>query len=214
MSSDPRQGIVELLPRLRRFAYALTSDPDKGDDLVQEGCLRAFARLDQWQPGTRLDSWMFRIIHNIWIDQKRALKVRGTQVNLDDAPELTGSDGRDETEHRLTLNRVLESMDRLPAEHRELIALISIEGVSYQEAAAILDIPLGTVTSRLVRARRALHAMAIEGVKGTRSSSPEGGSASNTRSSSPEGGSGSNTRSSSPEGGSGTKVEGENDAVR
>ena len=114
---------------------------------MQEGCLRAFARLDQWQPGTRLDSWMFRIIHNIWIDQKRALKVRGTTVNLDDAPELAGSDGRDETEHRLTLNRVLESMDRLPAEHRELIALVSIEGVSYQEAAAILDIPLGTVTS-------------------------------------------------------------------
>jgi RNA polymerase sigma-70 factor, ECF subfamily len=188
VSSDPRQGIVELLPRLRRFAYALTGDPDKGDDLVQEGCLRAFARLDQWQSGTRLDSWMFRIIHNIWIDQKRASKVRGTQINLDDAPELAGSDGRDDAERRLTLNRVLESMDRLPAEHRELIALISIEGVSYQEAAAILDIPLGTVTSRLVRARRALHAMAVEGTLNLRSGSPEGGGAS--------------------------KVEGENDAVR
>ncbi len=132
---------------------------------MQEGCLRAFARLDQWQPGTRLDSWMFRIIHNIWIDQKRALKVRGATVDLDDAPELMGMDGRDVVERRLTLNRVLDAMTKLPREHRELIALISIEGVSYQEAAEILDIPIGTVTSRLVRARRALHAIAIEGVQ-------------------------------------------------
>ena len=132
---------------------------------MQEGCLRAFARLDQWQPGTRLDSWMFRIIHNIWIDQKRASKVRGTVIDLDAAPELMGTDGRDVVERRMTLNRVLEAMDKLPQEHRELIALISIEGVSYQEAAAILEIPIGTVTSRLVRARRALYAIAVEGVQ-------------------------------------------------
>jgi RNA polymerase sigma-70 factor, ECF subfamily len=132
---------------------------------VQEGCLRAFARLDQWQPGTRLDSWMFRIIHNIWIDQKRASKVRGTVVDLDSAPELMGSDGREVVERRMTLNRVLDAMEKLPQEHRELIALISIEGVSYQEAAAILEIPIGTVTSRLVRARRALYAIAVEGVQ-------------------------------------------------
>ncbi len=132
---------------------------------MQEGCLRAFARLDQWQPGTRLDSWMFRIIHNIWIDQKRASKVRGTVIDLDSAPEIAGPDGRDVVERRMTLNRVLEAMDKLPQEHRELIALVSIEGVSYQEAAAILQIPIGTVTSRLVRARRALHAIAVEGVQ-------------------------------------------------
>ncbi len=132
---------------------------------MQEGCLRAFARLDQWQPGTRLDSWMFRIIHNIWIDQKRASKVRGTVIDLDAAPELMGLDGRDVVERRLTLNRVLDAMAKLPQEQRELIALISIEGVSYQEAAAILEIPIGTVTSRLVRARRALYAVAVEGVQ-------------------------------------------------
>ncbi len=132
---------------------------------MQEACLRAFARLDQWQPGTRLDSWMFRIIHNIWIDQKRASKVRGTVIDLDSAPEIAGPDGRDVVERRMTLNRVLEAMDKLPQEHRELIALVSIEGVSYQEAAAILQIPIGTVTSRLVRARRALHAIAVEGVQ-------------------------------------------------
>ena len=132
---------------------------------MQEGCVRAFARLDQWQPGTRLDSWMFKIIHNIWIDQKRALKVRGTVIDVDAAPELAGLDGRDVVEGRLTLKRVLEAMSKLPREHQELIVLISIEGVSYQEAAAILEIPLGTVTSRLVRARRALHAIAVEGIQ-------------------------------------------------
>jgi RNA polymerase sigma-70 factor (ECF subfamily) len=163
VTNDVRRGIVELLPRLRRFAYALAGDPEKGDDLVQEGCARAFARLDQWQPGTRLDSWMLRIIHNIWLDQKRAAKVRGVVVDLDAVPELKGPDGRDVVERRLTLKRVLDAIDKLPEEHRELIALICIEGVSYQEASAILEIPIGTVTSRLVRARRALHAVAVEG---------------------------------------------------
>jgi RNA polymerase sigma-70 factor (ECF subfamily) len=163
VTSDVRRGIVELLPRLRRFAYALAGDPDKGDDLVQEGCARAFARLDQWQPGTRLDSWMFRIIHNIWFDQKRAAKVRGVALDLDAAPELQGLDGRNVVEHWLTLRRVVDAMAKLPQEQRELIALVCIEGVSYQEASAVLEIPMGTVTSRLVRARRALHAIAIEG---------------------------------------------------
>jgi RNA polymerase sigma-70 factor (ECF subfamily) len=163
VTSDVRSGIVALLPRLRRFSYALTGDPEKGDDLVQEGCARAFARLDQWQPGTRLDSWMFRIIHNIWVDQKRASKVRGVAVDLDAVLELKGLDGRDVVERRLTLKRVLDAMAKMPQEHQELIALICIEGVSYQEASAILELPMGTVTSRLVRARRALYALAVEG---------------------------------------------------
>lgn len=165
VTNDVRRGIVELLPRLRRFSYALTGDPDKGDDLVQESCARAFARLDQWQPGTRLDSWMFKITHNIWLDQKRASKVRGVVINLDAAPDLAGVDGRHVVERRLTLNRVIEAMAKLPQEHQALIALICIEGASYQEAAAVLEIPMGTVMSRLARARRALYAMAIEGAK-------------------------------------------------
>src|SRR5215470_953738 len=163
VTSDARRGIVELLPRLRRFAYALAGDPDRGDDLVQEACTRAFARLDQWRPGTSLDSWMFKIIRNIWLDQKRAAKVRGVTLDLDAVPELQGQDGRDVVERRLTLTRVLDAMGKLPQEQRELIALICIEGVSYQEASAILENSYGTVTSRLVRARRVLHALAVEG---------------------------------------------------
>jgi RNA polymerase sigma-70 factor (ECF subfamily) len=165
MTIDVQRGIVELLPRLRRFSYALTSNPEEGDDLVQEGCARAFAKLDQWQPGTRLDSWMFRIIHNIWIDQKRSSRIRGFATGLDDIPEPGGVDGRQVMEGRLTLKRVLDAMQKMPQEHRELIALVCIEGVSYQEAASILGVPMGTITSRLVRARRALHATAVEGAK-------------------------------------------------
>lgn len=165
MTSDVRRGIIELLPRLRRFAYALTCDPDKGDDLVQEGCARAFARLGQWRPGTRLDSWMYKIIHNIWRDQMRASKVRGIAVDLESGPELAGEDGRDVTECRLTLARVLDALGTLPQEQQALIALVGFEGLSYQEAAAILGIPLGTATSRLIRGRQALYAKAVEGKK-------------------------------------------------
>jgi RNA polymerase sigma-70 factor (ECF subfamily) len=163
VTNDVGRRIVELLPRLRRFAYALTGDPDKGDDLVQEGCARAFAHLDQWRPGTRLDSWMYRIIHNIWRDQKRASKVRGVAIDLDSAPELAGEDGRDVMNGRLTLRQVLDGLASLPEEQRALITLISIEGLSYEDAAAVLGIPVGTATSRLVRGRRALYAIAIEG---------------------------------------------------
>lgn len=163
MTNEVGRRIVELLPRLRRFAYALSGDPDEGDDLVQEGCARAFANIDQWRLGTRLDSWMYKIIHNIWRDQKRASKVRGVAIDLDSAPELAGEDGRDIVNSRLTLRRVLDGLASLPEEQQALITLVSIEGHSYEDAAAILGIPVGTATSRLVRGRRALHAIAIEG---------------------------------------------------
>lgn len=164
MTNDVGRRIVELLPRLRRFAYALSGDPDKGDDLVQEGCARAFAHLDRWQPGTRLDSWMYKIIHNIWLDQMRASRVRGIVVDVDSGPELAGEDGRDVMNSRLTLRRVLDALRSLPQAQQALITLVSFEGLSYQEAADILEIPVGTATSRLVRGRRALYAMAVEGI--------------------------------------------------
>lgn len=163
MTSDVRSKIIALLPRLRRFACALSGDCDQGDDLVQEGCARALARLDQLRPDARLDSWMYKIIRNIWRDQARASRARGVVLGLDAAPEPVGCDGRDVIENRLTLSRVLEAMARLPEEQRAAIALVCLEGLSYREAAAILEIPVGTVTSRLVRGRRALFAMAIEG---------------------------------------------------
>lgn len=149
--------MVEFLPRLRRFAYALTGDLDKGDDLVQETCLRALSRHDQWQPGTRLDSWMFRIAQNLWLDRLRSQKVRGEPVDPDSMPEIIGEDGRNVTESRLTLDAVKAGISRLPAEQQVLIALVCVDGLTYTQTAEIVDVPIGTVMSRLARARRTLH---------------------------------------------------------
>jgi RNA polymerase sigma-70 factor, ECF subfamily len=107
VTNEVRRGITELLPRLRRFSYALTTDPHEGDDLVQETCLRALARAEQWQPGTRLDSWVFTIAPNIWLDQKRAPRIRGVVVEFDSTPEIAGMDGRDVVDWQLTLSAVL-----------------------------------------------------------------------------------------------------------
>lgn len=158
MSDNIRTRMVELLPRLRRFAFVLTRDLEKSDDLVQETCLRALASADLWQAGTRLDSWMYRIAQNIWIDRLRAIKVRGEVVDVDTAIDLVGSDGRQVTEGRLTLDLVTRHMQALPPDQQLVLTLVSIDGLSYKEAAERLDLPIGTVMSRLARARKALAA--------------------------------------------------------
>jgi RNA polymerase sigma-70 factor (ECF subfamily) len=149
--------MIQFLPRLRRFAYALTGDWDRGDDLVQETCLRALSRVHQFDPDTSLESWMFRIAQNIWIDQGRAAKTRGTTVDVEEVAHLSSSDGRSVTESRLTLEAVSQAIAKLPNDLQVLIALTCIDGRSYQEAADIVGAPIGTVMSRLARARRKLH---------------------------------------------------------
>lgn len=156
MKDNVRSPMIELLPRLRRFAYALTGSVDLADDLVQDTCERALARMDQWTPGTRLDSWMYRIAQNIWVDNRRAKKSRGEAVDIDTMHDLAGSDGRRVTEGRLTLMRVGEEMANLTSDQRVLIALVCVEGLTYREAAETLELPIGTVMSRLARARQAL----------------------------------------------------------
>ena len=150
--------MIQLLPRLRRFALALTGDKDKADDLVQDTCERALAHLDQWKPGTSLDSWMYRIAQNIWVDHHRGRKAQGDQRQLDEIENLVGMDGRNITESRLTLAAVTDSISRLPPEQQVLVAMVCVEGISYKEAANILGIPIGTVMSRLSRARQSLYA--------------------------------------------------------
>ena len=162
MHHDIKARIVELLPRLRRFAYGLTGDPDRADDLVQETCVRALANAGQWQAGTRLDSWMYRIAQNTWYDQLRAKKVRGEVVDIEAQTQLVGSDGRDVMEHRQRLSIVSAKMSELTPDQQMLVALVCIDGLTYKEAAAALDLPIGTVMSRLARARSAL-AQAIGG---------------------------------------------------
>jgi RNA polymerase sigma-70 factor (ECF subfamily) len=100
---------------------------------------------------------MYRIAQNIWLDRMRATKVRGEVVDIDVVEAMPGADGRDVAESQLTLEAVDAAMDRLPAEQRLVIALVCIEGVSYKDAAEIIGVPIGTVMSRLARARQALH---------------------------------------------------------
>jgi len=157
VTDDIRDRMVELLPRLRRFSYALTGNLDKADDLVQETCVRALTSADQWQAGTRLDSWMYRIAQNIWFDRMRAAKVRGEVVDVDAAIDLVGEDGRDVTESILTLKAVARSIGELPADQQMVLVHVCIDGLSYKDTADALGIPIGTVMSRLARARRALH---------------------------------------------------------
>jgi RNA polymerase sigma factor (sigma-70 family) len=118
---------------------------------------RALSRRDQWQEGTRLDSWMYRIMRNIFIDERRASTRRGETFVHEDAGIGIGADGGQEA--RVELSMVDRAMGRLPADQREAVLLVMVEGYSYKEAAAILDCPVGTLNSRLVRGRDALLAM-------------------------------------------------------
>jgi RNA polymerase sigma-70 factor (ECF subfamily) len=176
-----REEMIAFLPRLSRFAYSLTGNMDQRDDLVQETCARALAHRDQWQPGTRLDSWMFRIAQNIWFDRKRAEKSRGGSVDIHAVDDLVGCDGRAVTQSRLDLAEVLRGLDRLSPQHRVLIALVCVEGLTYREAADVLDIPVGTVMSRLSRARLALHDAVYGGSASKATTTLESGRGRNVR---------------------------------
>jgi RNA polymerase sigma-70 factor (ECF subfamily) len=153
---DIRFRMVKFLPRLRRFAHSLTRNQDQSEDLVQETCVRALACLDQWRPDTRLDSWMYRIAQNLWIDQLRSEKVRGESIDIATLDDILGCDGRAVTESRLSLLELRECIAQLPSDQRALLTLVCMEGLSYKEAALALDSPAGTVMSRLARARRTL----------------------------------------------------------
>jgi RNA polymerase sigma-70 factor (ECF subfamily) len=156
MSSSFARDLVDLIPRMRRFALSLSGRVDDADDLVQAACERALKAQDQYEAGTRLDAWMFRIIRNLWIDQIRKRKTEGVREDVDDMPHLGGDDGRDITTTRRTVRDVEAALDRLPREQREVVRLVCIEDVSYRDAAGRLDVPIGTVMSRLSRARLAL----------------------------------------------------------
>ena len=154
MASDFAHDLVALLPRLRRFARALAGAPDRADDLVQSACERALRARDTFQPGTRFDAWMFRILRNVWIDTGRRAGARGGEhAALVEVAEQAGWDGREVVETRLMLARTRDAIAALPPESREGVVLVCVEELSYREAAEVLDIPVGTVMSRLSRAR-------------------------------------------------------------
>lgn len=155
--------LLALLPRLRRFARALAVDAADADDLCQVALERALKAEAQWQRGTRLDSWMYRIMRNCWIDEVRARKRRAeTFVAEEEGAEVGEADDR-RIEARVELGNIDRAMKKLPPEQREIIALILVEGLAYKDAAELLDLPMGTVTSRLVRGRQALIEVLGEG---------------------------------------------------
>jgi RNA polymerase sigma-70 factor, ECF subfamily len=151
--TDPRAQIISLLPRLRRFAHGLTRDGQQADDLVQSACLKALERWHQYQADTNLASWMFRIVQTTWLDEYRARQRHKTDADSDALPEQTGEDGRQVVERRSELRAVRDALLRLPQDQREVLMLVTVDGLTYQEAAQALGIPAGTVMSRLARAR-------------------------------------------------------------
>lgn len=156
--------LVGLLPRLRRFARSLTGSAAEAEDIVQAGCIKALRNRAGFTPGTRLDSWLFRILQNTWRDELRRRSVRpeGASVELDhDLPDEV-----DRLGDRATLAAVRRAMALLPEEQREALALVSVEGLPYAEAAAILDIPIGTLMSRVARGRQRLRRL-IDGEPAT-----------------------------------------------
>lgn len=164
MNPDPsfEDQLAALLPRLRRFAHALSRHAADADDLTQATFERALRSKSQWQPGTRLDSWGYRIMRNLWIDTARA---RSRKMRLEAPPEeaeLAGNDPRQAMDAAVDLKRIMSAMDRLPDDQREVVALILIEGFGYREVCEILNLPMGTVSSRLVRGRNRLLAMVGE----------------------------------------------------
>jgi RNA polymerase sigma-70 factor, ECF subfamily len=146
--------LVSMLPRLRRFARSLTGSAVEAEDIVQTGCIKALRNRDSFTPGTRFDSWLFRILQNTWRDElrRRAVRPEGTSVELDcDVPDEV-----DRLGDRATLAAVRRAMALLPEEQREALALVSVEGLPYAEAAAILEVPIGTLMSRVSRGRQRL----------------------------------------------------------
>lgn len=149
-------GLIELLPELRRFAYSLTCDRDAADDLTQSALERALTKASAWDSSRPLKFWVFRIARNLWLDQLRAEKVRGNTEDIDDEGVDIADDRLAAMHTTQELREVMDKMRELPEDQRAVLALVAVEGYSYKEAAELLDIPVGTVMSRLSRARKTL----------------------------------------------------------
>ena len=160
--ADIRTGLTEHLSRLWRYGLVLSRKRDVAEDLVQQTCVRALERAAQFQPGTRLDRWLFSILHSIWLNEIRANKVRQGQ-GFADAEEALVFDGAGATETHVAAAELLRKVDALPEAQRSAVFLAYVEGLAYREVADILNIPIGTVMSRLAAARARLSAETAEG---------------------------------------------------
>ncbi|HEX2763950.1 MAG TPA: RNA polymerase sigma factor [Allosphingosinicella sp.] len=148
--------LLTLLPRLRRFARSLARDAADADDLTQLALERALKARAQWQKGTRMDSWMMKIMRNCWIDEVRSRARRAAALGSEDVRAVMPAATASEAERAADADAIDRAMNALPVEQREAVALVLVEGLSYREAAEMLDVPVGTLTSRLTRGRQAL----------------------------------------------------------
>ncbi|TRW49869.1 RNA polymerase sigma factor [Aliidiomarina halalkaliphila] len=153
-SSRRKAELASLLPPLRRFAFSLTTSMPDADDLVQQTVERILTR--PVPDDVELLKWAFRVCRNLWIDDYRARRVRENATFDTDLQQAQQVNGTDVIETEMELNHVGEAMKRLPADQHEVLAMIAVQGMSYRETAESLNIPIGTVMSRLARARSAL----------------------------------------------------------
>ena len=145
------------IPRLRSYARALTRDVSRADDLVQSCLVRAVSKQHLWQPGTDLRAWLFTILHNQHVNDVRRSVREGANVPIEDAaPMLTTQSNAYDT---LQLRDLERALSKLAPEQRQVILLVGLEGMRYEEVASILDIPIGTVRSRLSRGREQLRVL-------------------------------------------------------
>ncbi len=156
MSRDDTSALLEpQIPALRRYAYALVRDHAAADDLVQDTLERALSRWYLRRPDGDLRAWLFTLQRNLYIDVYRRRRRRGSEVEIDDGSLATPAT----QEHALEVNDVLAALDQLPEEQKSMLLLIGVEDFSYEEAAGIAGVPIGTVMSRLSRARQKLRAI-------------------------------------------------------
>ena len=142
--------LEEQIPRLRRYARALTHDVTRADDLVQSCLVRAITKQHLWERGTNLRAWLFTILHNQHVNDVRHSVREGNTVELDEAPQLTVQGNAIVS---LELRDLESAIGKLPPEQRQVILLVGLEGMAYEDVATVLDIPVGTVRSRLSRGR-------------------------------------------------------------
>jgi len=152
--SDICKKIEEEIPRLRRYARALTREVTAADDLVQDCLTRALSKVHLWQKGTDLRAWLFTILHNQYVNNVRRAVREGSAVGLsDNEPSLTTLPNQAK---RLELRDLQRAIAKLPEEQRAVILLVGLEGMRYEEVAKVLDVPVGTIRSRLSRGREML----------------------------------------------------------
>jgi len=152
--------IVEHIPRLRRYARALVGHRERADDLVQDALERAYTKWHLWREGTNLRAWLFTVMHNVWVNQIEAASSTPPTVGLDEALEVSEAPRQ---EAALGIRDLDVALASLPTEQREVLLLVALEELKYHEVAMVLDVPIGTVMSRLARARAKLRTALSEG---------------------------------------------------